>query len=136
MCENLPECGCVGACNNQSEEDYLQERLYSRADRFRVSPPGERMPFYIEKRSIDDENTTAWTIAFPTRVCLNKQGELERESLPSSRPDDFIERTRYSLKEAVNLCDRYQLWEARWRNGPGYESPVWNMMDADKKRRA
>lgn len=43
-------------------------------------------------------------------ACFNRDGEWEYEPMPSSREDDFIARTRYSLTEAIDLA-------TAWING-------------------
>lgn len=42
-----------------------------------------------------------WCISDNMGDCLNKQGEWESESLPSSRTDEFLERTRFPTAETA-----------------------------------
>ena len=47
-----------------------------------------------------------WAI-FNGASCLNRLGEWEYEPLPSSRTDEYLERNRYSLDEAMTVADAY-----------------------------
>ena len=38
---------------------------------------------------------------------INRDGEVEWEPSPSNRDDDFIERTRFELEEALTIAERY-----------------------------
>lgn len=63
-----------------------------------TSPDGY-LSVKIEKRS-----EGKWCVIFLSQV-LNREGEWEYEPLPSGRDDDFIARTRFTLKEAVDRVD-------------------------------
>jgi hypothetical protein len=63
---------------------------------------------YINNR--DPENRfldkPSWAIVKQS-FCLNKDLVFEYEPLPSSRDDDFLSRTRFSLEDALNLVEKY-----------------------------
>lgn len=48
---------------------------------------------------IEDRGNDTWAITNGSS-CLNTDFQWEWESMPSSRTDDFLKRTRYTLKEA------------------------------------
>lgn len=50
---------------------------------------------------VESRGAGLWAIIDCGKV-LNKDNELEYESLPSNRTDEFIERTRFTLDEALN----------------------------------
>lgn len=65
--------------------------------RYRYGNPDQRIN--IESRDPDGD---VWAIV-NDGMCLNKNFEWEYEPTPSSRSDEFIERTRYTLDEAKVL---------------------------------
>lgn len=57
----------------------------------------------IERRDLKKDS---WAIV-KSRFCLNRDLEFEYEPLPSSRDEDFINRTRFSLEEAKKILRKY-----------------------------
>jgi len=51
--------------------------------------------FHVEQRSSD-----LWAVIDTCGEVLNKKGEWEYEPMPSGRDQEFIDRTRFTLKEA------------------------------------
>ena len=50
--------------------------------------------------------TNKWAITNDLGEVLNKSLHWEYEPNPSSRTDDFIKRTRFTLDEAQDICER------------------------------
>ena len=59
----------------------------------------------LERRALM-ENKDYWTI-FDGHNCLDKQGEWQYEPSPSNRKKEFLEQTRYSYEEAMELIEKY-----------------------------
>jgi len=57
--------------------------------------PAGGPPLRVEDRGQRD-GSRLWAVTWLGHHCLNKDGEWEREPLPSSRDDDFLERTRWA----------------------------------------
>jgi hypothetical protein len=56
--------------------------------------------------SVEQTAPDRWAIRKGRRRCLNRDGELEWESIPSEREDEFLERCRFGLDEALTLARR------------------------------
>ncbi|WP_217925125.1 hypothetical protein [Miltoncostaea oceani] len=72
--------------------------------------PPELVPF-ISQFSLEETRVTIslrdrdrWAIVRSGGFCMNRSGQWEYEPLPSSRSDDFIARTRFTLTEATEIC--------------------------------
>lgn len=63
----------------------------------------------IEARQFDTKGeVSSWVVKNCDEV-LNKDGEWEYEPMPSSRTDDFLERTRFSnLEDARRAYEKYR----------------------------
>lgn len=56
-----------------------------------------------------------WAIFKSGNACLNKDGEWEYQSMPSSRDDDFYERCRYASRdEAIAYYQRWKTAMVKW----------------------
>ena len=81
-------------------------KLFETATAFKIGDTrGSDGIFITWRGATDEENADRWAI---TRMgeCYNRNKDSwEYEPSPSSRDDDFIQRTRYSLLEAVNIVD-------------------------------
>ena len=72
------------------------QEMLARAVRFQV---GEDV--YVEKRGED-----AWCVTVFSTV-LDRDLQRHYEPMPSSRTDEFVAATRFSLLEAMAIADRY-----------------------------
>ena len=75
-----------------------------------------RADAFLERRGIYDEDR--WAISDRGAV-LNNLLEWEWEPLPSSRDDEFLERTRFTMKEALLLWEKAKAtpqFRERWPN--------------------
>lgn len=64
------------------------------AVRYRLGPPQPLGAVYIEER-VQRDGSARWAVTRDGSV-LTKAGEWEYEPQPSSRDDDFIERSRWN----------------------------------------
>lgn len=71
--------------------------------KYEVIINGEKQKYiYIESRGKD-----AWAVCEMGEV-LNSSGDFEYESMPSSRTDEFINRTRFkTVEEAVKMIEQF-----------------------------
>jgi len=106
----------------------IPEKLQDKATRFNVTSAPHGIPITIERR---DRVEDVWVIMLGNEA-LSIDGKVKYEPMPSHREDDFLSQFRYTLDKAVELCNYYNLWEAEWRNGPGYVSNKFNMLEASK----
>jgi len=53
-----------------------------------------------------DNSPSYWAIVSRGGLVYNRDMELEYESSPSNRDDEFIKRTRFTLEEAVDLVGK------------------------------
>ncbi len=89
----------------------MQESPVLVADRYRFEPNGNPLhDRLVRDLRIEWRGETGWTVSYNGTV-LNRFGQMEYEPLPSSRTDEFIERTRYSLEEAERLARTFILSE-------------------------
>jgi hypothetical protein len=73
------------------------ESMLNRAVRFQVAKD-----VFVEKRGED-----AWCVNVFGGTVLDRDLQRHYEPSPSSRTDEFIAATRFSLKEAMDIADRY-----------------------------
>lgn len=106
----------------------IPEALHDKAIKFKVSADERGIPITIECRDYDKD---VWVIKLGDHV-LSVGGEVRYEPMPSHREEDFLEKFRYTLDKAVELCNTFDLWNAKWVNGPGYVSNNFNMLEASK----
>ena len=99
--------------------------LHDKATAFKITDEPFGIPITIESRG--DGN---WVILLGSMNCMSKGGELGPEPMPSSRSEMFLSDFRYDLDTAVELCNEYNLWDAKWENGAGYVSDKFNMSKA------
>lgn len=111
------------------QETDTMSRLLNRATGFDVTQSPMGINITIERRGQID-GPALWAIVAMKGNVVRRDGLIEAEPLPSSRSDAFIARTRFTLEEAVEICDRYDLWNAEWKQGPGFQSSKWNYVDA------
>ncbi len=75
------------------------------------------VPFVSEYRFTEDrdirvtmrmsqDGTHRWAV-FNGSSCLNTLGEWEYEPMPSSREEEYLERTRYTKDEALRLAQNW-----------------------------
>lgn len=64
------------------------------------------VPICVQWRGGGNWAITRGANSSPTLVWCESSGDWEYEPLPSSREDDFIERTRYSLDTALAIGHR------------------------------
>jgi hypothetical protein len=76
--------------------------LLSRAVKFEID---EEREVYVTARKQRD-GSKLWVVE-RLGLVLNSDCEFEYEPMPSSRTDDFIARTRFSLEQALQLAERY-----------------------------
>lgn len=105
------------------------QRLADRATKYRVSPDDGGLRIEIVRREQPD-GSVLWAIKALSMV-LRRNGKLERDPLPLSRSEEFLRRTSFTLDEAVDICDRFDLWNASWVQGQGFTSSKWCMREAD-----
>lgn len=73
------------------------EEMLARAVRFQV---GEDV--YVEKRGED-----AWCVSVFGGTVVDRDLQRHHEPMSSSRTEEFIAATRFSLAEALDIADRY-----------------------------
>jgi hypothetical protein len=73
------------------------QEMLARAVRFQV---GEDV--FVEKRGED-----AWCVNVFGGTVLDRDLQRHYEPMPSSRTDEFVAATRFSLSEAMAIADRY-----------------------------
>jgi len=79
-------------------DEALAKHLFPKATRFSVN----------KSINIESRGENVWAICSIFGQCLNKQMEWEYEPLPSSRTEDFIDRTRfYSLKTTYLFFEEF-----------------------------
>lgn len=83
-----------------NEEELLSFGIVPTAFRFLTDDPSSALR--IAWRGCD-----MWAVV-ETGCCLNHDGEWEVEPLPSSRDDAFLERCRFTLRDAVQHAKHYR----------------------------
>jgi len=59
------------------------------------------------RKGYNETNEDKWAVLQGSFLCYNKEKkDFEAESLPSSREDEFLRQTRYSLEEAVCIAEK------------------------------
>ncbi len=63
---------------------------------------------YIENRDPEKSFSlnSSWAVVYRS-ACINKDGELEYEPMPSSRDEGFYKRCRFTLEEAEKIAKAY-----------------------------
>jgi hypothetical protein len=74
----------------------LESKL-SQAVRFQINED-----VFVEKRGED-----AWCVSAFGGTVVDRDLQRHYEPMPSSRTDEFIAATRFSLSEAMSIADRY-----------------------------
>lgn len=67
--------------------------------KYRIGPATGQNTIYIEERG-----DGKWAVTHLGSACLNINGNWEYEPIPSSRGNEFISRTRFTLEEAMRLA--------------------------------
>lgn len=73
------------------------EDLLALAVKFRVAED-----LYVEKRGAEQ-----WAVTTASGCCVGKDLRAVYEPLPSHRSEEFLERCRFTLDEALNLAERF-----------------------------
>lgn len=113
---NYPEFADVLAHLNDELEilrkrnDYLED-LVIMASEYKISP-------YIH---VQERGKNRWAV-FKLGEVLNADGEWEFEPSPSSRDEEFLERTRFDRETAITKA-KEKAYEANKRSDPGRGSP-------------
>jgi hypothetical protein len=92
--------------------DIIRDGISFTPSRFRIGAAGSdltRIPLHSKTMvvladiSIEWRGDDRWCI-FNGTSCYNKLGEWEYEPRPSSRSDEYLERARYTLDEALTIA--------------------------------
>jgi hypothetical protein len=90
------------------------EKLLSHAEKFgfgKVYDDKSEPDLYYYQYFVEARGFGKWAVTKGQLTCYDsKKKDFVREPTQSSRTDEFLETTRFSLEEAVNIVQRYSLF--------------------------
>lgn len=119
------------------DENKRLHELVSMAEAYTITDDSKRLSHGYEHIEVKHRGDNLWCVSNGSSV-LNKNGEWEWEPQPSSRTDEFIAETRFSLDEAIargfEAIANDPLKRSIPRSGNELPLPAWNTFVAYQKR--
>lgn len=121
----------------QRAENERLRQLVSMAEAFTITDDSQRRTHGYEHIEVRHRGDNLWCVSNDSSV-LNTNGEWEWEPMPSSRTDEFIAATRFSLDEALargfEAIANDPLKRSIPRSGNELPLPAWNTFVTYQKR--
>ena len=119
------------------DENKRLRELVSMAEAYTITDDSKRRSHGYEHIEVKHRGDDLWCVSNGTSV-LNKSGEWEWEPQPSSRTDEFISDTRFSLDEAIargfEAIANDPLKRSIPHSGAQAPLPAWNTFNTYQKR--